>query len=66
MPTAAVVFALFTPVTLVHIAVDNAPFRQVHGIQDDHQIVCEAVGIDHAWYQGAAAGQNSPLSTTPP
>jgi transposase len=66
MPTAAVVFALFTPVTLVHFAVDNAPLLQVHGIQDYHRIVCEAVGIDHAWYQGAAAGQNSPLSTTPP
>lgn len=66
MPTAAVVFALFTPVTLVHFAVDHAPLLQVHGIQDYHRIVCEAVGIDQAWYQGAAAGPNSPLSTTPP
>jgi transposase len=65
-PTAAVVFALFTPVTLVHFAVDNTPFLQVHGLQEYHRIVCEAVGIDHAWYQGAAAGQNSLLSTTPP
>jgi len=66
MPTAAVVFALFTPVTLVHFAVDNAPILQVHGIQDYHRIVCEAVGIDHTWYQGVAAGQNSLVSTTPP
>ena len=65
-PTAAVVFALFTPVTLVHFAVDNALILQVHGIQDEHRIVCEAVGIDYAWYQGAAAEQNPPLSTTPP
>jgi transposase len=65
-PTAAVVFALFTPVTLVHFAVDNAPILQVHGIQEDHLIICEAVGIDHTWYQGAAAGQNSRLSTIPP
>ena len=65
-PTAAVVFALFAPVTLVHFAVDNAPIWQLHGLQDYHRIVCEAVGIDHAWYQGAAAGQNSLLSTTPP
>ena len=64
-PTAAVVFTLFTPVTLVHFAVDNTPILQVHGIQEDHLIVCEAVGIDQAWYQ-RAAGQNSPLSTTPP
>jgi transposase len=65
-PTAAVVFALFTPVTLVHFAVDNAPSLHVHGIGEDHRIICEAVGIDQAWYQGAAAGQNSLLSTTPP
>jgi len=65
-PTAAVVFALFTPVTLVHCAVDNAPLLEVHGLQDYHRLVCEAVGIDHAWYQGAAAGQNSLMLTTPP
>jgi transposase len=66
MPTAAVVFALFTPVTLVHFAVDNAPILQVHGIQEDHLIICEAVGIDRAWYHGTAVGQNSLLSATPP
>ena len=66
LPTAAVVFDLFTPVTLVHFAVDNAPILHVHGIREDHLIVCEAVGIDHAWYQGVAAEQNARLSTTPP
>ncbi len=65
-PTAAVVFALFTPVTLVHFAVDNTPSLQVHGVQDYHRIVCQAVGIDQAWYQGAATEQNSPPWTTPP
>ena len=66
LPTAAVVFDLFTPVTLVHFAVDNVPILHVHGIREEHLIVCDAVGIDRAWYQGAAAGQNSLLSTTPP
>jgi transposase len=65
-PPAAVVFALFRPVMRVHFAVDNAPMLEVHGIQEDHRIVCEAVGIDHAWYQGVTAGQNSLLSATPP
>src|SRR5215813_13136243 len=65
-PTAAVVFALFTPVTLVHFAVDKASILLVHGLQDYYWIVCEAVGIDYAWYQGAAAGQNSLSSTIPP
>jgi transposase len=65
-PTSAVVFALFTPVTLVHFAVDDTICLQVHGVQDHHLTVCKAVGIDQAWYQGAATGQNSLPRTTPP
>jgi hypothetical protein len=41
-----VVFALFTPVMRVHFAVDTTPSFQVHGVQDYHLIVCDAVGID--------------------
>jgi len=44
-PTAAVVFALLTPVTLVHFVVDNTPSLQIHGVQDYHRIVCNAVGM---------------------
>jgi hypothetical protein len=62
-PTAAVVFALFTPVMFVQCAIDNIPSLQVHGVRDDHLMVCDAVGIDQAWYQGVATGQN-PLHRT--
>jgi len=65
-PTAAVVFALFAPVTLVQFAVGNTTSRQVHGIQDHHLLVCEAVGIDPAWYHGVATEQNARPRTTPP
>jgi transposase len=65
-PTAAVVFALFTPVMLVYCIVDKTPSLQVHGVQDYHRLVCDAVGIDQAWYQGGATEQNSLPTTTPP
>jgi transposase len=65
-PTAAVVFALFTPVMLVQFAVDTQHSFQVHGVQDYHRIVCEAVGIDPGWYQIAVSGQNSLPRTIPP
>ena len=65
-PTAAVVFALFAPVMLVQFVMENATRFQVHGVQDQHLIVCEAVGIDPAWYQGVTTGQNSLPRTTPP
>jgi transposase len=65
-PTTAVVFALFTPVMLVQFVMDNTPNLQVHGVQDHHLLICEAMGIDPAWYQGGATGQNSLPRTTPP
>jgi transposase len=65
-PTAAVVFALFTPVMLIQLAVDNMTSLQVHGVQDHHRLVCEAVGIDPEWYQEAATEQNSLPRTIPP
>src|SRR5262249_15572987 len=65
-PTAAVVFALFTPVMLVHFAIDNTPSFQVHGVQDYPRLVWDAVGIDQAWYHGVVPGQNSLPWTTPP
>jgi hypothetical protein len=65
-PTAAVVFALFTPVMLVQFAMDSTTSFQVHGVQGHHLIVCEAVGIDPAWYQGRATGQNPLPRATPP
>ena len=65
-PTAAVVFALFTPVMLVQFAMADTTSLQVHGVQNYHRMVCEAVGIDQAWYQGAVPGQNSLPRTTPP
>ena len=66
MPTTAVVFALFAPVMLVQFTVDNMTRLQLHGVQDHHRIICEAVGIDPVWYQGAATGQNALPRNTPP
>jgi hypothetical protein len=50
----------------VYGTVDNIPSLQVHGLQDYHRLICGAVGIAQAWYQGAATGQNSLPRTTPP
>jgi transposase len=65
-PTAAVVFALFAPVMLVQFVLDNTTSLQGHGVQDYHLLICEAVGIDPAWYHGVATEQNSLPRTTPP
>jgi hypothetical protein len=38
---------------------DNTPSLQGHGLQDYHLLVCDAVGIEQAWYQGAVPWQNA-------
>jgi transposase len=50
-PTAAVVMALFTPVMMVQLQVDKTVVHQVYGWQDHHSRVCDALGIDRAWYE---------------
>jgi transposase len=50
-PPAAAVLALVTPVMMVQVQVDKAVVRQVYGWQDYHGMVCDALGIDHAWYE---------------
>jgi hypothetical protein len=39
---------------------------ELHGVQDYHWLICDAVGIAQTWYQGGTTGQNSLLRTTPP
>jgi hypothetical protein len=50
-PTAAVVLSLFAPVTMVQLRLGNTESRQVYGMQPYHRLVCDALGLDHTWYE---------------
>jgi len=50
IPTAAVVLALFAPVAVVHVRLGNAEMRQIYGVNASHLMICEALGLDHTWY----------------
>ena len=50
-PTAAVVLALFAPVATVHIRLEHTEMHQVYGVQPYHLMVCDALGLDHTWYE---------------
>jgi transposase len=50
-PTAAVVVSLCAPVAVVHWRLGNAEMRQLYGLNDSHLMVCEALGLDHTWYE---------------
>lgn len=64
-PTAAVVFALFAHVALVQIPMNHREGHQVYGIQPHHLLICDALGLNHAWYAAPSAYKNGTRAHTP-
>jgi transposase len=58
-PTAAVVLALFTQVTLVQLRLGDQEVAQLSGVQPHHLLICEALGLDASWYAGPSAQKHS-------
>ena len=50
-PTAAVVLALFAQVAMVQFWLGEHEVAQVYGLQPHHLLICDALGLDHAWYE---------------
>jgi transposase len=51
IPTAAVVLALFAHVALIQLWIDEQEVKQMYGVQPHHLLVCDALGLDFAWYE---------------
>jgi len=64
-PTAAVVLALFTPVALVQLWIDEQEIAQFSGVQAYHLLVCDALGLDSAWYTVPSGQKNDRDIQTP-
>jgi transposase len=58
-PTAAVVFALFAPVGVVHLRIDTTEIQQMYGLHAHHLLVCDALGLDHTWYEAPIVQKNT-------
>jgi transposase len=58
-PTAAVVLSLFTPVMLVQLRMDHTIVPHIYGVQPHHLMVCDALGLNRAWYAVASHQENS-------
>ena len=54
-PTAAVMLALFAHVALIQLDVADQQIAQLYGVQPHHLLICDALGLDHAWYAGPSA-----------
>jgi transposase len=64
-PTAAVVLALFAQVALVQLRLDDHEVAQVYGIQPYHLLICDALGLDHAWYEAPSVQKIDQFSQSP-
>ena len=64
-PTAAVVLALFAQVALVQFWIGDQEIAQVYGLQPHHLLICDALGLDHAWYEAPSAQKNGRDIQTP-
>jgi len=58
IPTAAVVLSLFAPVAGVQLQIDNTAVQQTYGIHPHHLMICDALGLDRAWYETPPAPHN--------
>jgi hypothetical protein len=64
-PTAAVVLALFAQVALVQLRLGDQEGGQLYGVQPHHLLVCDALGLDHSWYEMPSAHKIDQFSQSP-
>ena len=65
IPTAAVVFALFALVALVQIQVRGPKVYDRYGGQPHHMLICDALGLNHSWYEAPPAHKNGKRTHIP-
>jgi hypothetical protein len=64
-PTAAVVLALFAQIALVQCWIGEHEVVQVYGVQPHHLLICDALGLDHMWYEAPSAQKTGKDIQTP-
>ena len=64
-PTAAVVLALFAQVAMVQFWIGDHEVAQVYGLQPHHLLICDALGLDHAWYETPSEPKIDQFSQSP-
>jgi len=64
-PTAAVVLALFAQVALVQFWIGEHEVAQVYGLQPHHLLICDALGLDHTWYEASSVDKIDQFSQSP-
>jgi len=64
-PTAAVVLAWFAHVALVQLWLSDHEGIPMYGLQPQPLLICDALGLDHAWYAAPSAHKIDQFSQSP-
>jgi transposase len=64
-PTTAVMLAFFAHVALIQLEVAGQQIAQIYGVQPHHLLICDALGLDHAWYEVPSAHKIDQFSQSP-
>jgi len=64
-PTAAVMWALFAHVALVHLLLGDQEVEPMYGIQPHHLLRCDARGLDDSWDKVPSVQKNGGCIQTP-
>jgi hypothetical protein len=64
-PTAAVVLALFAQGACVQCWIGKHEGVQSAGVQPQHRLICDALGLDHSWYEAPSADKIDQFSQSP-
>lgn len=56
---AAAILVLFIPVMFVRLMMGNTTVHHIYGVQPYYLMVCDAPGIDRAWYEVLSHQGNS-------
>ena len=64
-PTAAVVVALFAQVAMVQCWLGEHAGAQVDGLQPQPLLICDALGLDHMWYEAPSVHKIDQFSQSP-
>src|SRR5262245_33297636 len=52
-------------VALVQLWIGAQEVAQVYGVQPHHLLICDALGLDHAWYDAPSVQKTDQFSQTP-
>jgi hypothetical protein len=64
-PTASVVVSLCAHVAWLRCLVGDQAVEEVYGVQPQHLLVCDALGLDASWYEVPSAQKNGRDIQTP-